>query len=385
MSLIEEHLKELMIPFWLKLKDDENGGFYGYLSNDLKLTKEANKSLISQSRHLFTFSLWYEYFHFDDLKKAANHAYKFIKEAFYDYQYGGYFWEVTFDKKSALMFKNIYGHAFVIYGLSEYGRVFNDENAIDEAYQTFLLIEKYSYNKVCCYYEQFDREWNRENGSLTAMNGDNFPYTTNTLLHLLEAYTNLYRVKKEELLRKRILEMINVFKNKLYNKKKGSFYLYFDENKRVVQKKGSYGHDIEACWLIDRTISTLNIDDKELDEIVLKVTESVYQNALTKKGLITELNGDDKFNKIWWVQVEAMVGFYNHYQKTNDKKYLKAVKSIYKFINKYLVDKRPGSEWFWGVDNQGNPLNQYGIVDKWKASYHNGRAYIELLKRGFKL
>jgi mannobiose 2-epimerase len=80
-----------------------------------------------------------------------------------------------------------------------------------------------------------------------------------------------------------------------------------------------------------------------------------------------------------------MVGFYNHYQKTNDKKYLKAVKSIYKFINKYLVDKRPGSEWFWGVDNQGNPLNQYGIVDKWKASYHNGRAYIELLKRGFKL
>lgn len=70
MSLIEEHLKELMIPFWLKLKDDENGGFYGYLSNDLKLTKEANKSLISQSRHLFTFSLWYEYFHFDDLKSC---------------------------------------------------------------------------------------------------------------------------------------------------------------------------------------------------------------------------------------------------------------------------------------------------------------------------
>ena len=384
MDKILDHLKNKIIPFWINLTDHKNGGFYGFMNNDLMLNKQSDKSLISHSRHLYSFSLWYEYFKTEELEDAANHAYKYLENEFVDKYFSGYYWNLSYDGKPIDKTKNIYGHAFVIYGLSEYGRVFNNNEAINKAFELFLLIEKQAYDQGY-YKEQFNEKWIKENGTLVAPEEDNYPYTTNTLLHIFEAYTNLYKVKKDELLKDRLLEIVNTFKEKLYDEKNNSFFLYFNDKKEVVKQSGSYGHDIETCWLLDETIKVLKIEDKKLDEIILKVAEAVYKNAFTNEGLIIEVSGIDVNNKIWWVQAEAMVGFYNHYQKTKDPIYLEAVKSIYKFTAEVIVDKRNGSEWFWGVDENNNPLKNRGIVEGWKSSYHNGRAFIELLKRGLKL
>lgn len=385
MNKILDQLKNKIIPFWLNLKDEKHGGFYGFVDNDLNIEKTANKSLISQTRHLYSFSLWYEYFKEEELKLAAEHCYKFLLEAFFDDEYGGFYWLVGFDKKPVNTLKNVYGQAFAIYGLSEYGRVFQNEEAILLAYDLFLLIDKYAYRSECCYIEQFSRKWEEDGKTLVAPENTKFLYTTNTLLHLLEAYTNLYKVYENRLLKMRIIELMNIFKKRLFDENKGTFYLYFDESKNLIKQGQSFGHDIEACWLIDESMKVLKIDDRVMKEITLLVANSVYENGLTNRGLITEINGNDVDERIWWVQVEAMVGFYNHYKKTNDSKYLTAVKSIYDFINNVLIDKRANSEWFWGVDKDNKPLEMHGIAENWKASYHNGRAFIQLLKRGCKL
>lgn len=385
MSKLLDQLQNKIIPFWLKLKDEEFGGFFGFVSNDLVLEKEANKALINHTRNLYSFSLWYEYFKDEELKLAAKHAYNFLMEAFYDHQYGGFYWLVEHNKKPLKTLKNVYGQAFAIYGLSEYGRVFNDKEAVKRAYELFLLIEKYSFSGDCCYKEQFTRGWNLENNTLVAPENSKLVYTTNTLLHLLEAYTNLYLVYPDEKVKVSITKILNIFKKKLFKSEKGTFYLYIDQSKNIIKKSQSFGHDIEACWLIDRAMEVINLDDQDMKEITLLVAKSAYQNGLTKRGLITENNGGNIYERIWWVQAEAMVGFYNHYQKTNDESYLKAVSDILDYTLNNIVDKRKAGEWFWGVDQDEVPLKKYGMVEDWKAPYHSGRAIIELLKRGCKL
>jgi mannobiose 2-epimerase len=160
--------------------------------------------------------------------------------------------------------------------------------------------------------------------------------------------------------------------------------MYFEEDRRTKHLGQSYGHDIETCWLIDRTCDILNIEDPYIRRMTRDVAEYVYQRAMTSRGLLSEvIHGEQIEDRIWWIQAEAMVGFMNHYQKTNDEKYLKAVQDIYQFILNELVDHREGSEWFWGIDDKGNTLNDHGIAEAWKAPYHNGRALVELIKRGY--
>lgn len=40
----EEMLLQTIIPFWKRLRDEENGGFYGYMDFDLKLDKKPKRA-----------------------------------------------------------------------------------------------------------------------------------------------------------------------------------------------------------------------------------------------------------------------------------------------------------------------------------------------------
>lgn len=384
MSGIREHLEKCIIPFWKGLIDEKNGGFFGKVTNDLVINKEDNKSLIAHARYLFTFSLWYKILRDDTLIPYMDHSYHFIKQAFYDHEFGGYHWMVDYQGKPIDSTKHVYGQAFVIYALAEYGEARSRQDVLDEAFRLFWLIDQHAYHEGCHYNEQFKRDWQPINNGLLAAHGMHLPYTTNTLLHLLEGYTNLYRVRQDEMLKERILGLLKGFNERLYNEKDHSFYMYLDEKRFVAPIGKSYGHDIESCWLIDKSLEVLKLHDEKIKRMTHDVAQSVYEKAMTPKGLISEkINGDISQDRIWWIQVEAMVGFFNHYQKTNDLKYLQATKDLYQFIQNHLVDPREHSEWFWGIDKDGKPITDHGIAEAWKAPYHNGRALIELMKRGF--
>lgn len=379
---IKEHLVNDLIPFWQGLKDEENGGFYGYLSYDLKLDKKAVKGCILNSRILWFFSNAYMVLGDPSLLESATHAYQFLKEHCVDDEFGGVFWSLTYDGKPEDTTKHTYNQAFSIYALASYYDASKNPEALEIAWKLYDLVESKCKDEYG-YLEAFTRSFEPEENDKLSENGVIAEKTMNTLLHVFEAYTELYRVTKEEKVAKQIRFMMDLIKDKVFNKEIGRQEVFFDRTWNTLIDLYSYGHDIETAWLVDRGLEVL--DDKAytnmLSPITKIITENIYNRAYIDHSLVNESeNGVVDTTRVWWVQAEAVVGFLNGYQKQGDKKFLDASVDIWNYIKKYFIDKRNGSEWFWSVKEDHTP-DEKPIVEPWKCPYHNGRMCFEVLRR----
>ncbi|RGI32759.1 N-acylglucosamine 2-epimerase [Ruminococcus sp. OM07-7] len=379
---IKEHLVNDLIPFWQGLKDEENGGFYGYLSYDLKLDKKAVKGCILNSRILWFFSNAYMVLGDPSLLESATHAYQFLKEHCVDDEFGGVFWSLTYDGKPEDTTKHTYNQAFSIYALASYYDASKNPEALEIAWKLYDLVESKCKDEYG-YLEAFTRSFEPEENDKLSENGVIAEKTMNTLLHVFEAYTELYRVTKEEKVAKQIRFMMDIIKDKVFNKEIGRQEVFFDRTWNTLIDLYSYGHDIETAWLVDRGLEVL--DDEAytnmLSPITKIITENIYNRAYIDHSLVNESeNGVVDTTRVWWVQAEAVVGFLNGYQKQGDKKFLDASVDIWNYIKKYFIDKRNGSEWFWSVKEDHTP-DEKPIVEPWKCPYHNGRMCFEVLRR----
>lgn len=379
---IKEHLVNDLIPFWQGLKDEENGGFYGYLSYDLKLDKKAVKGCILNSRILWFFSNAYMLLGDSSLLESATHAYQFLKDYCVDNEFGGVFWSLTYDGTPEDTTKHTYNQAFSIYALASYYDASKNPEALEIAWKLYDLVESKCKDKYG-YLEAFTRSFEPEENDKLSENGVIAEKTMNTLLHVFEAYTELYRVTKEEKVAKQIRFMMDIIKDKVFNKEIGRQEVFFDKTWNSLIDLYSYGHDIETAWLVDRGLEVL--DDEAytnmLSPITKIITENIYNRAYIDHSLVNESeNGVVDTTRVWWVQAEAVVGFLNGYQKQGDKKFLDASEDIWNYIKKYFIDKRNGSEWFWSVKEDHTP-NEKPIVEPWKCPYHNGRMCFEVLRR----
>ena len=379
---IKEHLVNDLIPFWQGLKDEENGGFYGYLSYDLKLDKKAVKGCILNSRILWFFSNAYMVLGDPSLLESAAYAYQFLKEHCVDDEFGGVFWSLTYDGKPEDTTKHTYNQAFSIYALASYYDASKNQEALEIAWKLYDLVESKCKDEYG-YLEAFTRSFEPEENDKLSENGVIAEKTMNTLLHVFEAYTELYRVTKEEKVAKQIRFMMDIIKDKVFNKEIGRQEVFFDRTWNTLIDLYSYGHDIETAWLVDRGLEVL--DDEAytnmLSPITKIITENIYNRAYIDHSLVNESeNGVVDTTRVWWVQAEAVVGFLNGYQKQGDKKFLDASVDIWNYIKKYFIDKRNGSEWFWSVKEDHTP-DEKPIVEPWKCPYHNGRMCFEVLRR----
>lgn len=379
---IKEHLVNDLIPFWQGLKDEENGGFYGYLSYDLKLDKKAVKGCILNSRILWFFSNAYMVLGDPSLLESAAYAYQFLKEHCVDDEFGGVFWSLTYDGKPEDTTKHTYNQAFSIYALASYYDASKNPEALEIAWKLYDLVESKCKDEYG-YLEAFTRSFEPEENDKLSENGVIAEKTMNTLLHVFEAYTELYRVTKEEKVAKQIRFMMDIIKDKVFNKEIGRQEVFFDRTWNTLIDLYSYGHDIETAWLVDRGLEVL--DDEAytnmLSPITKIITENIYNRAYIDHSLVNESeNGVVDTTRVWWVQAEAVVGFLNGYQKQGDKKFLDASVDIWNYIKKYFIDKRNGSEWFWSVKEDHTP-DEKPIVEPWKCPYHNGRMCFEVLRR----
>lgn len=379
---IKEHLVNDLIPFWQGLKDEENGGFYGYLSYDLKLDKKAVKGCILNSRILWFFSNAYMVLGDPSLLESAAHAYQFLKEHCVDDKFGGVFWSLTYDGKPEDTTKHTYNQAFSIYALASYYDASKNPEALEIAWKLYYLVESKCKDEYG-YLEAFTRSFEPEENDKLSENGVIAEKTMNTLLHVFEAYTELYRVTKEEKVARQIRFMMDIIKDKVFNKEIGRQEVFFDRTWNTLIDLYSYGHDIETAWLVDRGIEVL--DDEAytnmLSPITKTITENIYNRAYIDHSLVNESeNGVVDTTRVWWVQAEAVVGFLNGYQKQGDKKFLDASVDIWNYIRKYFIDIRNGSEWFWSVKEDHTP-DEKPIVEPWKCPYHNGRMCFEVLRR----
>ena len=383
---VRNHLVNDIIPFWKNLKDEEYGGYYGYLGYDLALDKKAEKGCILNSRILWFFSNAYTVLKDESLLKEAGHAYSFLKNKCIDKENGGIYWSMNYDGSVLDSTKHTYNQAFAIYALSSYYEASGDKDSLNLATQLFDIIETKCKDDIG-YLEASNTGFEKIDNDKLSENGVMADRTMNTLLHVLEAYTELYRVGRDIRVKKVLEEILSLFANKVYNKELHRQEVFFDNSYISIIDLHSFGHDIETSWLIDRTVEVIDEEGslaQKIYPITSDLAEKVYSVAFDGRSLAYECeNGVVNEKRVWWVQAETVIGFLNAYQKSGnaDKKYLEAAKNCLEFIFDYVVDKRQGSEWYSEVTKEGVPVQNLPIVEPWKCPYHNGRMCLEIIKR----
>ena len=375
-----------ILDYWSKnMIDTQNGGFAGQIDNNENVIQNAEKGAVLNARILWSFSASYQITKKTEHKNLAKRAFDFLSNNFYDAEFGGLFWSINADKTPKDTKNQIYALAFAIYGLSEYYVISKDEKALSIAINLYLKIQKYSYDPVNKgYLEAFTRDWQPIEDLRLSEKDANEKKTMNTHLHIIEAYANLFRVWKDKELQKDIIELLRTIEKHFINTETGHLRLFFDENWTEKPDVISYGHDIEAAWLL---LQCAEISEDET--LIGNYKKYAVQMAdVTKEGLDNDgglwYEFDPKKNELiaekhWWVQAEALIGFYNAYELTGKKNYLDIVFRNWDFIKKHLIDTKNG-EWFWGI-YRDNSLIEKDKAGFWKCPYHNSRSCIELINR----
>ncbi|MBQ7359934.1 MAG: AGE family epimerase/isomerase [Lachnospiraceae bacterium] len=383
-SEMKQHLCEGIIPFWKGLRDDAFGGYFGYMDFDLNLDKEAEKGCILNSRITWFFANAYLILKDESLLDEAKHAYEYMKSACLDREYGGVYWSTTYDGKPLDTTKHTYNQAFAIYALSSYYDASGDQEALDLALQLFELIESKCTDEVG-YMEAFTRDFGPESNDKLSENGVMADKTMNTLLHVFEAYTELYRVCKDERVKAKLLWILDTFADQVYNPELHRNEVFFDGQMNSIIDLHSYGHDIETTWLLDRGLDILEEPTytAKLKPVNADLVRQVYEVAFDGRSMANECEkGVVDTKRVWWVQAETVVGFLNAYQRDESQtQYLEAARAQWEFIKEYVIDERT-QEWHSEVTKEGAPHTHKPIVEPWKCPYHNGRMCLEVIMRG---
>jgi len=383
---IQKELLENILPFWEnQMLDSEFGGFYGRAANDLSIDKTADKSCVLISQVLWTFSAAYSVFKDENYRKTAEHAFRFLRDAFYDQKYGGLYYTVDYKGSPTNRKKVVCGIAAGINGLSEFYRVTGNSESISIAVELFGLIEKNSFDDMHGgYFSAFSEHWKPAADKTARQDDINAAKSASTHLHILDAYTNLYGAAPGNLPEEKLTALVRLIVEKIYSQKSEHLKLYFTENWVPVSDIVSFGHDIAASRLIYK--AAVISGEEELKDLAvnasLKMAEAVYNEGYDDVfgGIYNQVSAPYSidFDKNWWAQAEAVSGFLNAYILSGDSKYSDAVIKTWEFIDKYIVDHRYG-EWFSSVTRIGNPKTHLPKADTWKTPYHNSRFCLEYL------
>lgn len=392
---IQKELENHIIPFWNALCDYEKGGFYGLVSYDLKMDKNAPKGVILHSRILWFYSNCYLTLKKEEYLEKAKHCFDFMKKHCVDKEYGGVYWMLNADGSVGDSMKHTYCQAFFIYAMSSYYDASGDKEALELALDVFETVEKKCVDSVA-YLEAQSREFELIENDALSENGLMADKTMNTVLHLIEAYTELYRVSENEKVLERLIFQLKLTYDKIFDKEGSKLLVFFDKEMNVIGDIHSYGHDIEATWLLDRAcdiisgsigntksdISGFDELKKNISEMNRKIVENIAKTAYKDGSMLNERE-NDKINtwRIWWVQAESVVGFLNAYERYRIPEYENISRSVWNYIKETVVDKREGGEWYSQLDENNVPASFKPEADPWKCPYHNGRMCLEVIKR----
>jgi mannobiose 2-epimerase len=384
-----EVLQELtgnILPFSMRFVVDwEQGGFYGLVANDRTVQKQAPKGLVQHSRILWTFAHAHRTLQDPQLLPIVAHARTALLNWFWDQHCGGFFWMLNHLGQPVQPGKIVFGHAFAIYGLTEDYLATGSAESLAGAKETYYLLEKHGRDlERGGYWEARHQDWTHapeqrvDPTDLPVIKG------MNTHLHMLEAYTNLLRVWNDDGVRSRLRALIYIMTERVLNPQTHHLSLFFDREWQSLSDGISYGHDIEASWLLVEAAEVLG--DRELqaqaETAALRMACATLEQGVGADGGVFD-EGDPSGvigrGRSWWPQAEAMVGFLNAYQLNDDRRFLEASLASWRFIKHYIVDREHG-DWFWGVDEAGHPLDREK-AGPWKAPYHNGRACLEVIRR----
>ena len=391
-SQMRRELTGNILPYWMEKMANPSGGFHGRIDGREHLDTQAPVGGIMTARVLWTFASAYRVLSASTTTPAADlegylqmamRAKRLLLDSFIDPEFGGTYWSLTTDFKPLDTKKQIYAIAFAIYGLTELYRACGDLEALEAAINLFNSIEEHSYDPVGGgYFEAFTRSWEPIEDMRLSDKDANESKTMNTHLHVLEAYTCLYRVWKDNLLEERLRSLIEVFENHILGTD-GHLKLFFDDSWKCGYDIVSYGHDIEASWLLHEAALVLGDAAvlKRIEDLVPSIVEAASEGFSPAEGLIYEKFGDEvDRDRHWWVQAEAVVGFFNLWDHFGAQSGLENALASWDFIKSSLIDRENG-EWFWSVRADGSINRDDDKAGFWKCPYHNGRMCMEIIER----
>ena len=389
-----------ILAYWMKYGVEEDGkGFYGAVNLQNEAVPGANKTSVLNARILWTFAAAARSYPGKGYEEMAHRAYRVVCEDFADREEGGYYMELSDRNQVASDIKHTYAQAFVLYSLCKYYEFHPEGDVMDRIREFFLFLDQRTKDVAHPgYHESFTRQW--ENIEENRMADNNEPKSMNTHLHILEAYAAVCRVWKDEKVEERLKELLYLFMDRII-RPDGHLGIFFTEDfQESPGSKGicSFGHDIEASWLLWEAAEILGdeVVKEKLKPIILKMAGAVLREGVDKDGGLflesTRYGSHVRTNKHWWLQAENLVGMMNAYQLTGDPVYWDTVKLCWDFIDKHVIDHE-GGEWFTKVNRLGkayliepedDPSPYYRNdwkIDPWKCPYHNGRAMMEMSQR----
>ena len=374
-----------ILNYWMKTTPDEQfGGFVGRIDEENHVVAYAPKGSVLNARLLWSFAAAYNLDKNPEYLKYADRAYQYILQYFIDKEFGGVYWTVDGEGNPLDTKKQVYAIAFTIYGLSEYYIASGIEEVKTLSISIYNLLVEKSYDHINTgYLEAFTRDWQPISDLRLSDKDANEKKTANTHLHVLEAYTNLYRICQNDGLKLQTASLIHNFLDHFIDAKTNHLLLFFDEHWDSKSSLISYGHDIEATWLLQQAAGVIDNDIlmEKIKAINIPIAEAAIEGLDTDGGLWYELEDHQLIRqKHWWVQAEAMVGFYNAWQIIGNDKYLAIAENNWQYIKSKILDKQYG-EWLWGIDENGAPMKGEDKAGLWKCPYHNSRACIEIIKR----
>lgn len=347
------------------------------------MREDAERSAILETRALWFFSELAKVRPGGRVEAAARGLYRYVVDKFVDAEHGGLVWSVGPAGEQRSARKQVYAQAFAVYAFSAYAGAFDDREARGRALALAALVEARAWESgKGGYVEAFSRDWSAIDDWRLSERDLNAPKTMNTHLHVLEAMTALHRLAGNDFTAATLAKNIDLFIERFIAPRGAHVSLFYDMD--WVDRCGdeSYGHDIEASWLLCEAASAL--DDKARLAAArvhaLRLAEAAL-GALDEDGGLVYERGEAGLDarRHWWPQAEALVGFYNAYELTGEKRYEAAAAGVWAFIRQHQIDRANG-EWFWfSAADKGAP-NPYK-AGFWKGPYHNGRAMMEMLRR----
>ncbi len=406
-----------LLDRWFPLAvDGVNGGYYTDITYDWKIAPRQHKMIVTQARQVWTASKAAIMFGNQVYADAAVHGFEFLRNSMWDPKYGGFFQMrdqrgMVCDHLGFFDEKRTYGNAFGIYGLAALYRLTKDSRVLDFAKEAFRWVEEHAYDPEGKGYFQFigpdGNPFDRSSSYKTkAYDSAELGYKDqNSSIHLLEAYSELYNVWPDPLLKERISALLSLTRD-VITTEEGYMNLFFHSDwtplsfrqaPRDVREKSynldhvSFGHDYETAFLMLEASYALGLEE---DTVTLSTAKRMVDHAIAN-GWDEEYGGffdagyylPDQVRctiirptKNWWAQAEALnILLMMSRIFPEDTTYSRYFVKQWEYVDKYLLDHEYG-DWFeGGLDKE--PQFKYGPKGHiWKCNYHTGRAMMNCIK-----
>ncbi|MCX6100199.1 MAG: AGE family epimerase/isomerase, partial [Candidatus Bipolaricaulota bacterium] len=317
---------------------------------------------------------------------TAKWAYDNLMRTFWDPEYGGVYWLVDSSGHPVSDRKLHYAQAFAIYGLSEYFRATDEGAALERAMELFRLLERHGADAARGgYIDGSGRDWGDLSDMRLSPDEPHSRKSMNSSLHLLEAFTNLLRVSSDPLLRMRHGDLVRVLVQQIVDPSTGHLRLFFDDAWRPLTAGVSFGHDIEASWLLTEAADAQGDADSRAAArtAALALAEAVLREGVDADGSLFGASGPRGIvstHKDWWPQAEAVIGFENAFELSGDARSERAAYSSWDYIRARFVDATHGG-WFKRLCPDGTPDPTSVKVGPWNCPYHHARMCLEMMAR----